>query len=154
KSWPLVGFLTKTVGVIFIDRSLRSDVKRVNLKISGHLTQSQGIVLFPEGKTSDGSAVLPFRPSLLEHPVRTGLPVHYAVIRYETVQWDIPANESVCWWENVFFPTHIYKLAMLRKIICTVRFGDCEYRSADRKDLARHLWQEVSDRFAPMTDGG
>lgn len=42
------------MGVLFIDRQLRSDVQRMNNKVAESLSQNQGIILFPEGTSSKG----------------------------------------------------------------------------------------------------
>ncbi len=68
ESWPLLGPMVKHTGVIFVDRSIKRDVNRVNKLLSKSLNKNQGIVLFPEGTTTGGDRVLPFRSALLNYP--------------------------------------------------------------------------------------
>lgn len=152
ESWPVVGFMAKTMGIIFIDRKKKIDVGRVNQIISESLHQDQGIVLFPEGTTSPGADVLPFRASLLEHPAASDLNVHYASITYETSNQDLPASESVCWWGGISFPSHVYLLAGNRQIHCTITFGEETVVHSDRKELADILHKKVKDQFIPVPD--
>ena len=54
---------------IFINRSSSSAVKQLQL-IEHLLLKSERLILFPEGTSSDGRKVLPFKPSLFEAPIR------------------------------------------------------------------------------------
>ena len=83
-SWPLVGMLCPSVGTIFIDRQLGRDVLRVNRLIENVLADGYGVVIFPEGTSTQGFDVRRFRTSLLDHPARSGMPVHVAALTYRT----------------------------------------------------------------------
>lgn len=150
KKWPVIGFMVSSFGVIFINRSKRKDVSRVNKVVSEQLNTHQGVVLFPEGTTSSGENILPFRASLLEHPVREGFPVYYSVIHYETSENDVPASESVCWWGNSQFHTHLYKLASNRKIKATITFGSEPVYHDNRKELSQILYNNMKQLFKPV----
>jgi lyso-ornithine lipid O-acyltransferase len=150
--WPLIGYMARTMGVIFIDRTRKVDVGRVNRIISNSLNDNQGIVLFPEGTTSAGERVLPFKASLLEHPASIKFDVHYATISYQTSDRDPPASESVCWWGGISFPAHIIRLVKNRRIDCQIIFGDQTISNPDRKQLADELHEKVSQQFQPVTD--
>ena len=49
KRWPLVGRLSRSVEIIFVDRDRRSDVNRVNRCIERSLESGESVVLFAEG---------------------------------------------------------------------------------------------------------
>ena len=62
-SWPLFGFLAKIQNTLFIERrATRAAAQRTQLQI--HLAKRQSLILFPEGTSSDGMNVLPFKSSL------------------------------------------------------------------------------------------
>lgn len=149
ESWPVVGHMVKNFGIIFLDRSKKTDIKRVNRLISESLTGQQGIILFAEGTTSPGKEVLTFRPSLLEHPARSNVPVHFSSISYKTSTSDLPATQSVCWWGDISFLSHVYKLAGNKRIECTIAFGDETVQESDRKQLAAVLHTKISEQFTP-----
>ncbi len=151
-SWPLFGFMTRTVGMLFVNRNKRSDVKRVNKLISDNITEEQGILLFPESTTSGGFKVLPFKASLLVYPAENNIPVHYSTIRYETPEGEINASDSVCWWGDVTFLSHFTDLLKLKKIYGTITFGDEPILNNDRKLLAEHLYRKVSEGFVPIIE--
>jgi len=127
-------------------------VKRVNNLISDNLNQSQGILLFPESTTSAGIEVLPFKASLLAFPSEQEVPVHYATITYETTESDPHASDSVCWWGDITFPSHLFELLKLKRIKGTIKFGDEPILKSNRKQLAEVLHEKVHSQFIPVID--
>lgn len=150
KQWPVVGWMARTLGIIFIDRTRKRDVQRVNSIMGEKINEHQGVVLFPEGRTSPGDRILPFRPPLLQHPVEANFDVHYAVIRYETGKNDPPAGDTVAWWQDMSLMQHFIGLASNRSITATVHFGQKSLKKNDRKILAEELQKEVEKMFIPM----
>lgn len=152
KNWPVVGLMARSIGIIFIDRNRKRDVHRVNTIISDKINGRQGVVVFPEGKTSAGDEIRPFKPSLLQHPALEGLRVHYAIVRYQTGKKDVPARQSVAWWQDTGMFQHLIGLASNRSITAEVTFGEKSIKNDDRKVLAIELQKEVESLFIPMTD--
>jgi 1-acyl-sn-glycerol-3-phosphate acyltransferase len=58
--WPLIGWIAKLGGTVFVSRS-RGRTGGEAQELRGRLEQGQSLILFPEGTTSDGTRVLPFR---------------------------------------------------------------------------------------------
>lgn len=153
RGWPVVGYMVKAVGVIFIDRNRRGDVKRVNELLNQSLNKYQGMIVFPEGTSSGGEEVLPFHSSLLNLPATANLPVHYCSLYYDTGVGDSPANDSVCFYgARESFLQHIWKLAKTRSVFCEINFGSSPVQSTDRKELADTLHQKIEKIFRPTTE--
>jgi 1-acyl-sn-glycerol-3-phosphate acyltransferase len=150
----VVGLLARSVGTIFIDRTNRKDVDRVIPLITEAMDGGRGVVLFAEGTSSAGAAVLPFRSSLLEAAVRAGFPVHCAALGYRVRHADRPAQLSVCWWGDMTFTGHLIELMQLREIRAQLTFGDKTFHTCDRKTLARQLWEAVNSLFVPTSEAG
>jgi 1-acyl-sn-glycerol-3-phosphate acyltransferase len=149
QNWPVFGFLMKAVNTLFIDRNSKKDIPRVNARIEKAMRESDGIAIFPEGTSSKGSEVLPFKPALLEFAAQNGLSVSYATIHYSTAKPDPPAYFSVCWWGDMTFVDHFIDLLKLKRIRATVQFGRNTIRGNDRKALANELWHRVNRQFVP-----
>ncbi|MEX1062326.1 MAG: lysophospholipid acyltransferase family protein [Balneolaceae bacterium] len=151
RRWPVIGFMIKTMDVLFIDRNRRVDVKRVNSLISKALNSYQGMILFPEGTTSQGDCVRPFRASLLKQPAVKGIAVHSAAIAYRTEGGDLTASESVCWHGDISFFAHIYRLSGNRRIHCMLAFGGA-IKDNERKSLSVKLHKEVQCIYSALTE--
>ncbi len=145
RSWPVLGYMMKTVDVIFADRTRRMDVKRVNDILTNSLNNNDNIVLFPEGTTTGGDQVLPFQASLLNYPANHRIPVYYAAIQYETGPKDPPARDSVCFFgARDPFHKHLMKMAKNRRVHCKIRFHEEPVVEDDRKALADKLHYQIA----------
>jgi lyso-ornithine lipid O-acyltransferase len=63
--WPVISWFAKLQRTVFIDRARRTHTAHVNEAVGRRLAEGDVIVLFPEGTSSDGNRVLPFRASLV-----------------------------------------------------------------------------------------
>ena len=151
ESWPVVGRLCRSMKTIFVDRRSRRDIPRVLSQIEAALDEGAGVVLFAEGTSTRGAAVLPFKSPLLEAATRRGLPVHYASLSYRTPTGEAPADSSVCWWGDMTFPKHFFGLLKLKHFSADLAFGEEAIRDDDRKSLAAKLRAAVSARFVPVS---
>jgi 1-acyl-sn-glycerol-3-phosphate acyltransferase len=143
RSWPILGLIIESMGTIFIDRTSRRDVMRVNEQIDRALQAGDGVVLFAEGTSSPGARVLPLKPSLLNLVARKNHPVSYASITY--------SDPAVCWYGDMTFADHFFDLLKLPHFEATLVFGDVPVQETDRK-LARHLHQRIEEKFTPVME--
>jgi 1-acyl-sn-glycerol-3-phosphate acyltransferase len=150
RDWPVVGRLCASVDTLFIRRESKRDIPRVIEQMERIFRSGRGIVLFPEGTSSAGEGVLPFRPSLLASAARAGLPIHYASIGYRTRDGAPSAREAVCWWGEMPFGGHVMRLLGLSGFDARVVFGETPVAETDRKLLAQRLRTEVERRFRPV----
>jgi 1-acyl-sn-glycerol-3-phosphate acyltransferase len=150
--WPLLGQLSRVANTIFVDRQSKKDVVRVNVGIDKALARGEGLIMFPEGTSSRGRDVLPFRSSLLQPAVSSGHPVSYASISYRTPAGSPPAEMSVCWWGDMTFGRHFWELLQLPGIDGSVSFGSRTLLAESRHELARSLQSAVSESFQPVSD--
>ena len=147
--WSFIGRLTRAVGTIFVDRALKRDLPRVAGAVEDRLRRGLGVILFAEGTSTDGSDVLPFKPSLLEPASRAGIETHYASLAYDTPADAPPARLAVCWWGDMDFGPHLRSLLRVRRVEARVTFGPRPIASADRKVLAEELWQAIRRQHRP-----
>jgi 1-acyl-sn-glycerol-3-phosphate acyltransferase len=63
RGWPLFGFMARLQQTVFISRA-RHRAGEVGGQLALALSQAHGLLLFPEGTTSDGAGVLPFKSSV------------------------------------------------------------------------------------------
>ena len=66
RAWPIVGWLALHNGTLFLRRNSARAVHRVKGEVAARLAQSETVVVFPEGTTSEGASVLPFSPALFQ----------------------------------------------------------------------------------------
>jgi 1-acyl-sn-glycerol-3-phosphate acyltransferase len=142
KRWPVFGWFARLAGTIFVDRNNRRDAARANEAIRAALREGALVVLFPEGTSSDGSTVLPFKSSLLEAAIGERVPITVAALRYELPNGD--AGAEVCYWGEHTLVPHLIKLLSKREVRASVAFSEVPNTWRDRKKLAAQLHAEVS----------
>ena len=90
---PLIGWLSDQNHTLYIDRAERGDAHGQVDRIATALVDPQPLVVFPEGTTSDGRHLLPFRSTLLHAvaPPPAGASVRPVAIDYgdsvDAVAW-------------------------------------------------------------------
>lgn len=141
KNWPVFGSFARMAGTLFVNREKRSEVLRSNAEIEQALNDGALVVLFPEGTSSGGETVLPFKSALLEPATRPEHELFAGCIGYALEDGDIV--EEVCYWRDMTLVPHLINLLGKRTVHASVRFAQIRDRSADRKELAQQLRAEV-----------
>jgi len=142
ESWPVFGFFAKLAGTVFVDRERRTRVGQTTSEIETALNDGALVVLFPEGTSSNGETVLPFKSSLLEPATRQPHALYASHIQYELDDGNV--GEEICYWRDAHtLLPHLINLLSKRTIKAEVRFKQLREASTDRKELAKQLHSEI-----------
>jgi 1-acyl-sn-glycerol-3-phosphate acyltransferase len=115
-SWALIGWLARATGTVFIQRD-RKDTRRQQAIFNERLSLGHRLLFFPEGTSTDGKRVLPFKSTLFEPFLTKG---HRAdlMIQPITVIYDPPGGEDTRfygWWGDMSFAPHLLKVLAARR---------------------------------------
>jgi lyso-ornithine lipid O-acyltransferase len=80
--WPVIGWLVRRSGTLLIRRGSVISFNEAVAKLEHQLCLGGGICMFPEGTTTDGSAVRRFQPRLFEAAVQSDAWVQPVALRY------------------------------------------------------------------------
>jgi 1-acyl-sn-glycerol-3-phosphate acyltransferase len=144
RSWPLFGWFARMAGTIFVRRDRRRDTVRVNSEIVRALEEKVLVVLFPEGTSSDGQTVLPFKSPLLASVTSKPHPVWAGFIDYALQEGSV--SEEVCYWRDMTLAPHLLNLLGKPAIAARVAVAPCHCASEggrERKELAHRLRHSV-----------
>jgi len=136
---PLLGTLASLGGTIFVDRGRSLQIADATREIEQALRAGIPVLLFPEGTSSDGSSVLPFRSPLFDPAIRAGVPVTAAAVRYHAAD---TAEDHVTYWGDMVFLPHLFRTLCVRGLTAEIGF-DSPCRFPDRKCAAREAWRQV-----------
>jgi lyso-ornithine lipid O-acyltransferase len=139
RRWPLLGTLATLGGTIFVDRGRSLQVANATREIEQALRDGIPVLLFPEGTSSDGRSVLPFRSPLFDPAIRAGASVTAAAVRYHAVD---ASEEQVTYWGDMVFLPHLFRTLCVRGLTAEIGFkSPCRFQ--DRKCAAHEAWRQV-----------
>ncbi len=81
RHWPVAGSLAKAAGTFYLRRG-KGGAKPLVEALVPHLTAGGSVVLFPEGTTTDGRAVLSFHPRLFSAAIDANAQIQPLTLRY------------------------------------------------------------------------
>lgn len=145
--WPGIGWLARATGTLFIRRNPREALAQ-NRAFEERLLLGHRLLFFPEGTSTDGLRVLPFKSTLFAAFFAETLR-HRIQIQPVSVIYHAPAGTDprfYGWWGDMSFGAHLVKiLAARRQGRIDIHYHAPERVDAfsDRKALARALEQVV-----------
>lgn len=155
--WPGIGWLARATGTVFIQRKGGQALAQKNL-FEARLRAGHKLLFFPEGTSTDGLRVLPFKSTLFAAFFADGLD-RILWVQPVTLIYTAPAGEDprfYGWWGDMDFGSHLLKtLAVRRPGGVEVVFHDPVRVAdfADRKALAAHCEAAVRSAFPGAASG-
>jgi len=80
-SWPIFGWMAKQLGTLFIERGKANSIRKMVPELAAQLRQKP-ICIFPEGTSTDGKQVAPFKSNLFEAAIVANAPAYTLAIQY------------------------------------------------------------------------
>ena len=136
RGWPILGWLTAQAGTVYVQRGGGPGTyPAMNAAMAEAFRSGLPVLFFPEGTTTDGAGVLPFRRGLFHSVLDNAVPLRTAALRYSLdpngANGSPTVGENVCWWGEMEFVPHLFSVLGLCGLSVAMRFGD-EVR--DRRD--------------------
>jgi 1-acyl-sn-glycerol-3-phosphate acyltransferase len=139
-NWPGIGWLARATGTVFIERN-RAKAKEQTKLFEARLLDGHKLLFFPEGTSTDGMQVIPFKTTLfqsfLTDTLKNEISVQPVSVFYRAPVGASPRHYG--WWGDMSFGAHLlHTLSTPRQGAIDVRFFDpipvAEFDN--RKDLA------------------
>ncbi len=153
--WPLVSTIARLGRTVFVSRRRGATVSERD-SMRGRLAAGDSLILFPEGTTSDGSRVMPFRSTFFaiaegEHPPLIQ-PVSVVYDRLAGLPTGRACRPLFAWYGDMDIASHYWRLAQHRGLRATVLLHAPldPARFANRKALSRAVWGAVADGAATL----
>lgn len=150
--WPLLGWLIRSVGTLFIERERKRDALRVVHEVAAALARGETVAVFPEGTTGAGDTVLPFHANLLQAAIGSRAPVQPVALRYHEPGQRFSVSAQYI---NQMTLVHsMWRVVSARGLGVNLRFLLSEGSThADRRALAEHLRQEIQQELDQPSAG-
>lgn len=141
--WPLLGEPMRQMGVLFVDRSSPLSGARVLREAKRRLHEGASVLAFPEGTTTNGDRVLPFKRGVFGLARLADVPVVPVTIAYDTPE--------AAWVGDAPFLPHYVRTTTRTATRAFVRFGPAldPHRAPSPEELAelarRHVLAGLLD---------
>ena len=146
EGWPVFGWMAKQLGTVFIRRDSARHGKQV-AQVVGEVLQTQSVCIFPEGTSTVGEGVLPFKPNLFEAAVIAQVPVFSLAITYKS-SVSGQRTEVAAFVGDMGLLESMSKILHDRNIVVELSFlppsASTPDASKDRKWLALHSQDAIS----------
>ena len=134
--WPVVSQLVRGAGTVFIERERRRDTHRVNHQVARVLAAGDVVAVFPEGTTTDGTDLLPFKSALLQPIVEAEGHVQPVALRYRSAGGEV--SSAVAWVGDTTFAQSFWMVCGERRITVEIHAPPALHaRAAHRRELTR-----------------
>ncbi len=161
-NWPVFGTLARLQQTAFISRS-RADAHREKNAISNMIAEGKNLILFPEGTSTDGRDVAPFKSSLFSMTLEDNqrpVMIQPVTQRLESVNGkpadDQAARDIYAWYGDMTMPPHLKGFAGSRGAVIRLIFhSPIDPRAfEDRKSLAEACENAVRSGLQPVIATG
>ena len=151
-SWPFFGTLARLQRTVFVDRARRSATGETRDAIRDRLLEGDALVLFPEGTSHTGNAVLPFKSALLgaaEARLADGRyvkvqPVSTAFTGLHGLPMGRENRPFFAWYGDMEMLPHLWEALLAGPLDVVVQFHEpFSLDMMDRKELARRAEEVV-----------
>ncbi|HEY3917392.1 MAG TPA: lysophospholipid acyltransferase family protein [Stellaceae bacterium] len=156
--WLIFGWLAKLQRSIFVERADRAGAARQRDEIRRRLDDGDNLILFPEGTSSDGLHLLPFKSSLFAAAEDERVVVQPVSVVYRLLD-GIPLGRFYrpffAWYGDMTMPPHLWKALGLGQLTVVVTFHE-PVRLKDfgtRKLLSEHCARVIAQGMAAVLAG-
>ncbi len=149
--WPLIGWLSRRTGTVFIERGSRRAAHRTHRQMLGALGAGQRLAIFPEGTTSAGHGVLPFHAALFQSAIDAAAPVHAIALSYRDA--DGARSEAAAYIDDIGLLQCLLTVLRCGGLVAHVtRAASFAPPLEDRRHLAHGAHQAVASALARISE--
>ncbi len=159
RDWPVLGWLAERTGALFIERARRHDTGRAAKSMEQGFLAGRCLCLFPEGTTTDGTELKPFKTGLLQAAINAEAALQPIAIRYPNP--DGSANTSIAYHADITLMQSLRSVLRQREIIVELHFAPpIAARGQERRELSQQSRHAISyllhlpQHRAPETSAG
>ncbi len=148
--WPFVSTIARLGRTVFVSRQ-RHATGRERDALRERLAAGDSLLLFPEGTTSDGSRVLPFRSAFFAIAEGADAPLIQPVSVVYDRLGGLPTGRAsrpvFAWYGDMDLASHFWRFAQRRGLRVSILLHPPldPTRFASRKALSHAVWQSVAD---------
>ncbi len=122
---PLLGHLARSGGSLFVERRHRERMDNDRGTLTETLKRGFHVLIYPEGTSTNGLEVKPFKKGLLTAAQAAGVDILPVVTSYVSIDgqpFDASTCDRIAWHGDMKFAPHLLQLLRLRKVKVRLEF--------------------------------
>ncbi len=148
RAWPGIGMVATGLGTLYIERGQRDASGNAMRAMAQRLREGHRVLFFPEGTTSPGVNLLPFRPRLFQAAIDAGVPVQPITIRY--LEADGEPNAVAPFVDDEGLLSHVLRLSAEPRMRAVLEVGEpVDSRGRGRNELALLCREQMMEALNP-----
>ncbi len=149
-SWPILGWLAKAQNTLFFERNSKKVRHQLTI-MTDHFDQQGNLILFPEGTSTEGEHVEPFKSSLLQSVESSQKdvwiqPVTLAYTHHNGQAMNRSIRDQYAWYAKMPFASHFFNALGMKPADVDIIYHEPVRLSdfASRKECAQYCHQVVA----------
>lgn len=123
---PFLGQLCEMGGCLYVDRKSRANLSREVSMLTEALGSGLNVCVFPEGTSTDGSALLRFKRPLFKSAIDAKRPVQTLCLNYYLVGEESVSDknrDSIFWYGDMTFMPHLWSFFQNKSVTVSLNVG-------------------------------
>jgi 1-acyl-sn-glycerol-3-phosphate acyltransferase len=149
RQWPIFGYLAEKNNTLFIDRSNKRDAKRTIESAVASLNAGDNLCFFPEGTTTDGTTIQPFKTSLIQAAIEAKSTIWPVAIFYPNEQGK--ANTKAAYADDTTLQASMQNILAQQQPVIELHFlkpiSPEQVAAFDRRNLTIHIEQLIRNQL-------
>jgi len=152
QNWPVFGYLAKKSNVLFISRERRQDAALIVHTTNNSLLNGDTVCLFPEGTTTDGTKIKPFKSSLIQGAIHANATIWPIACRYPHKDGSI--NTEIAYADETTLIESIQQVLQQKEVVVELHFlgpistSELTEVDKDRRKLTSHIEHLIREKLS------
>ena len=148
--WPLIGYLATQAQTVYVARNRGTGNNQSKIvHVTEALQNGDTVTLFPEGTSTEGRDILPFKTSFFQAPHEAGVPIIPVLCRYPNADGSSP-NPSMAYYGDISLWQSICMIARQPKGVAELHFLEPIAAEADRRQSAETVQRLLREKQAEL----
>jgi 1-acyl-sn-glycerol-3-phosphate acyltransferase len=143
-SWPVLGWILGLNRPIWIDRKSKQSSHKTLAEYRETLEHGINLIVYPEGTSSDGTGILPFKSTPFEAVSSGNHKIYPVLIRY----MQKPGEPTLCWYGDMTLLPHCWHILGRPSINVEIHIMDpLMPEGRNRKELAAFVHDYMEKKY-------
>ncbi|WP_373755575.1 lysophospholipid acyltransferase family protein [Neisseria sp.] len=144
--WPVIGYLATQAQTVYVARNkgTKGNGDKI-LHVTEALQNGDTVTIFPEGTSTEGHSILPFKPSFFQAAYEAGVPVLPVLCRYPNADGSSP-NPAAAYYGDISLWESICMIIKEKSSKVELHFLDPVEPCADRAESAAQIHRILTEK--------